>query len=180
MIQVNLTRILAGILNKKLTKGLVKKKGGRDEIGNLILKESKIITIIAIMLFIITFAAFAFFIITATDAENRNTLIAMSLMFGILFIILAIYLKVSKKIITEDSVINQGLIGKKIIKFDSIETIECRNNGNNVRLILKGNGKKIIIPAMLIGFNEFFEILEKKVGQEKCMDAKFKIESFIK
>lgn len=180
MVQVNLTRVLTGIFTKKLTREIVKKKGERDEAGYLILKESKVTSILAVILFAIVFAALTFLIMTTTDTESKNTLMVIALMFGVLFIILVIYLKLSRKIITEDSVINQGLIGKKIIKFDSIETIECRNNGNNVRLILKGNGKKIIIPAMLTGFNEFFIILEKKVGQEKCRDAKLKIESFIK
>jgi hypothetical protein len=49
MVQVNLTRILAGILNKKLTKVVVKKKGERDESGNLILRESKITWILAVI-----------------------------------------------------------------------------------------------------------------------------------
>ena len=180
MVQVNLTRVLTGIFTKKLTKVIVKKKGARDESGNLILKESKITWILAVILFIIMFASTSFLLITSTDTKNRNMLIPVDSMIVILFIILFVYLRVARKIITEDSVINRGLIGEKIIKFDSIETIKCINNGNNVRLILKGNGKKIIIPAMLTGFNEFFEILEKKVGQEKCMAAKLKIESFIK
>ncbi|GEA29410.1 hypothetical protein [Clostridium diolis] len=180
MIEVNLTRFLTGVATKKLTKDTVKKKGARDDDGNLILRESKITSILAVILFIVMFSALTFLAITATDIEDRNTFIAVNVMFSILFIILAIYLKISKKVITEDSIISQGLFFKKVIKFNLIESIECKSTGNNVRLILKGNGKKIIVPAMLIGFNEFFEILEKRVGQEKCRMAKLTIESFIK
>lgn len=173
----DLQRVLTKFFIDKCTKSAMKRKAKIDESGNLVLKESKITILLSIILFIMMLLFMALAILIDMDIEERDTILIFGGVFIIPFIVLFIHLGVSKKIITQDSVISCGLLGKKHMKFTLIDSVQYKSSGN--RLILKGNGKKMMIPIMLDGFNDFFEILQKKVGEEKCRVAKVEIDALM-
>lgn len=175
--------MLMGPIQRSLTKWTIKKtckeapfkKAKYEQNGNLILTRSKILKVCPLIFFILCIVYLGLEIVPNIDNFNDIDYLNRELpsiifvgIIGIALGIVSIPFLISKVLISDHGITSYGFYRKKHIDFKSITSVEYTRFYGGCA-VLKTNKTKLLIPFELYGFYHFYEILEFKLGNEKCM-----------
>lgn len=164
-----LSHELGNMVAKKCSIEIAFKKGKRDKEGNLVLKRSKIVDVMAyiIILLPIAFAVTAICTGSLADEDDLQTILIVMGVCTVVLELSGITLLISKTVVSREGITAYRITGKKHLDFIDVEDIRYTRFYGGCA-VLAGNGIKIRVPMDTCGFQEFYEILKNRFGDERC------------